>query len=55
MQSLLQWIPWYGWVAIVAIVCGCLSGIVKSIHRHEQRMAMIKKGMDPSSMDDKDE
>ena len=54
MQSILQSMPWYGWIAIVAIICGAFQAIVKSIHRHEQRMAMINKGQDPSKLGDKD-
>jgi hypothetical protein len=52
MIEFLRSIPWYAWVAIVAILAGAFQAVVKSIHRHEQRMAMIKQGMDPSKLDD---
>ena len=54
LANFLSSIPWYGWVAIVAIVCGAFQAVVKSMHRHEQRMAMIDKGMDPSKLRDRD-
>ena len=53
MYDILTSIPWYGWVAIVAIVCSALVKIVTNIHRHEERMAMIEKGQDPSRVDDR--
>jgi len=43
--------PWYGWVAIVAIVAGASRSVITSTQRHEQRMEMIKRGMDPSKKD----
>ena len=48
-------LPWYAWVAIVAILAGAFQSVVKSIHRHEQKMAMIKQGMDPSTLDKDDD
>lgn len=27
-------IPWYGWVAIVAIVCGTVVSVTRSRHKH---------------------
>ncbi len=52
MTDFLKSIPWFAWVAIVAIVAGAFQGIVKAMHRHEEKMAMIKQGMDPSKSDD---
>lgn len=46
-------IPWFAWVAIVAIVSSALVSIAKSIHRHQERMAMIKQGLDPTKLEDK--
>ncbi|MCA9319602.1 MAG: hypothetical protein KDB53_02645 [Planctomycetes bacterium] len=40
-------IPWYAIVAIIAIVGGITSSIVRSKHRHAERMEMIKRGQDP--------
>ncbi len=39
--------PWYGWVVVVAILSSAMTTIIKSHHRHQERMAMIKKGLDP--------
>ncbi len=52
MIDLLKSIPWFAWIAIVAIVAGAFQGIVKAMHRHEEKMAMIKQGMDPSKHDE---
>ncbi len=41
--------PWFAWVAIVAIVMGGLNGLLSSIHRHRERMAMIRQGMHPDA------
>ena len=46
--EILQGIPWYGWVAIVAILAGATRSIIAQTHSHEQRMEMIKRGLDPS-------
>lgn len=53
MYDILTSIPWYGWVAIVAIVCSAIVKVFSGIHRHEERMAMIEKGQDPSQVNDK--
>jgi hypothetical protein len=45
-------IPWYGWIAIVAIISGTTRSVIAASHRHEQRMEMIKRGLDPSSIKD---
>ena len=55
MTQFLSSLPWYAWVGIVAILAGAFQSVVKSIHRHEQKMAMIKQGMDPSKLRDDDE
>jgi len=50
MDSVLQFmssLPWYAWIAIVAITGSTMSSIVRANHSHQQRMAMIKQGMDP--------
>jgi hypothetical protein len=45
--SILQLIPWYGWIAIVAIICGTVTKAMAMSHRHRERMAMIQVGMHP--------
>ena len=45
--KLLLSIPWYGWIPIVAILCGSIIAVVRMIIRHRERMAMIRQGIDP--------
>ena len=42
-------IPWVGWVAIAAIVCGCATGITKMLIRHREEMERIRLGDSSSS------
>jgi hypothetical protein len=46
-------IPWFAWIAIVAIVGGAISNTVTSVarmtYRHRERMAMIQMGMHPDA------
>ncbi|QDV36642.1 hypothetical protein [Tautonia plasticadhaerens] len=46
---LLDNIPWFAWIAIVAIVFGSLSGVFAAWFKHRERMAMIQQGMNPDS------
>lgn len=48
-------LPWYAWVAIVAILAAMFQRIVASMHQHEERMALIKQGKDPNVIRDDDE
>lgn len=54
LRDVLTAIPWYAWVAIVAIIGGTVSGIVKVVLRHQERMERIRRGMDPGAGCDKD-
>jgi hypothetical protein len=45
-------IPWYAWVAIVAIICGTVSKLIAMSHRHRERMMMIQAGMRPDEAAD---
>ncbi len=45
--QLLARLPWFAWVAIVAILCSSISGILVQVHRHRERMAMIQNGLYP--------
>jgi hypothetical protein len=47
--SILTTMPWFGWVAIAAIVSGCLSGILKMRYQHLERIEMIRQGMNPDA------
>jgi hypothetical protein len=43
--------PWYGWVAIAAIlsvfITGGVTETIKCVLKHRERMAMIRMGMNP--------
>ncbi len=58
MYDILARMPWVAWVPICAIVCfsgaAVVVSVVKAIHRHEERMEMIKQGLHPSKIDDKE-
>jgi hypothetical protein len=40
-------LPWFAWIAIVAIVGGTVSSLVKTWILHRERMAMIERGLHP--------
>jgi hypothetical protein len=42
-------IPWYAWIPIVAIVCGCITGIIKLRYQHKERIEMIRQGIHPDA------
>jgi len=46
-MTIIETIPWFAWIPIVAIVCGTITGIVKMILTHNERVAMIRQGMHP--------
>ena len=52
MLGFLDSLPWYAWVAIVAVLAAMFQKIVHSIHQHEERMALIKQGKDPATFDE---
>jgi hypothetical protein len=47
VMSFLNSMPWYAWIAVVAIVCGCVTRVIAMSHKHSERMAMIQAGRDP--------
>jgi hypothetical protein len=56
--TIIERIPWFGWVAIVAIICGTITQIVKLAIHHRERMEMFRMGMHldspaPSPSDEK--
>jgi hypothetical protein len=53
LVSVLNAIPWFAWIPIVAIICGTIGGVVKSVHSHNERMAMIRMGMHPDAKQEK--
>jgi hypothetical protein len=48
MTDVLSVFPWWAWIPIVAIVCGCISGVVKMRYNHLERIEMIRHGMSPA-------
>jgi hypothetical protein len=40
-------IPWYAWIAIVAIVSGGVTQMLRQRYKHLERMEMIRQGLDP--------
>jgi hypothetical protein len=45
--AIIDTLPWFAWIAIVAIVSGTVSDFAKRSIRHRERMAMIRAGMHP--------
>ena len=43
----LNGIPWFAWIAIVAIICGSIMQIITQCQRHFERMEMIRQGLNP--------
>jgi hypothetical protein len=53
ITTIFQTIPWFAWIPIVAIICGTVGGVVKSVHCHAERMAMIRMGIHPDAKTEK--
>jgi hypothetical protein len=51
--SVLNAMPWFAWIAIVAIVCGTIGDLLKRSIRHRERMAMIQQGINPDAHTEK--
>jgi hypothetical protein len=45
--SILEALPWFAWIPIVAILGATITGIVKLGITHRERMAMIRHGINP--------
>ena len=45
--NFLSRIPWYAWVPILGIIAGAIQQIISRSHRHEERMEMLRHGIDP--------
>jgi cation transporter-like permease len=48
--SILNALPWFAWIAIVAIISGSLSSVVKMLITHHERIEMIRQGMNPDAV-----
>ncbi|WP_165235149.1 hypothetical protein [Aquisphaera insulae] len=46
-SQFLNGMPWFAWIAIVAIVCNCINQIVAQSQKHFERIEMIRHGMNP--------
>ena len=51
--SVLNAMPWFAWIAIVAIVGGTIGDLLKRSIRHRERMAMIQRGINPDAPTEK--
>lgn len=51
-MHLLTSLPWFAWIAIVAIICGCIKGLAAMRYRHLERIEMIRQGMNPDALTD---
>lgn len=49
LVTILSTIPWFAWIPIVAIICGSINGVVSTLAKHNERMAMIRMGMHPDT------
>ncbi len=49
VNSVLVSIPWFAWIAIVAIISETVRKTICMSHRHRERMAMIQMGMNPDA------
>ena len=45
--TVLQAMPWWAWISIVAIVCGAVTQVLKMQHAHAERIEMIRQGINP--------
>jgi hypothetical protein len=43
-------IPWWAWIAIIAIVMGGIGQILRQRHKHLERMELIRQGINPDSV-----
>jgi heme exporter protein D len=44
-MSILSALPWFAWIAIVAIVTSMITGVIQALIQHRERMAMIEHGI----------
>jgi hypothetical protein len=45
--NMMSVLPWFAWIAIVAILSGTVSNIITAMIKHRERLAMIQMGMHP--------
>ena len=47
LTEVLRAMPWFAWIAIVAIIGETVRRVIKMSHQHRERLEMIQQGMDP--------
>ena len=52
LQQVLGALPWFAWIAIVAILGGCASRIIVAIIKHREEMERIRFGDSPPERKD---
>ncbi|MFT7484721.1 MAG: hypothetical protein ACI9F9_000565 [Candidatus Paceibacteria bacterium] len=45
LESLLLSIPWFAWIAIIALIGQTVSAAIRMSHEHDERMESIRLGM----------
>jgi hypothetical protein len=45
--NLMAYLPWFAWIAIVAILSSTVTNIINAMIKHRERLAMIQMGMHP--------
>lgn len=50
IASIIGSIPWFGWIAIIAIVSSAISQCLRWHYQHVERMEMIRQGMNPDAI-----
>ncbi|GAC1464630.1 MAG: hypothetical protein NVSMB9_03480 [Isosphaeraceae bacterium] len=47
VSGFLSGMPWFAWVAIVAIISSGLGALAKLRYRHLERIGMVRQGIHP--------
>jgi hypothetical protein len=48
--SILNALPWFAWIAIVAIIGSTVGSVTKMLVTHHERIEMIRQGMNPDAV-----
>jgi hypothetical protein len=49
LAGILQALPWFAWIPIVAIIGATITGVVRMSITHRERMAMMRHGINPDT------
>lgn len=55
LVQVLDALPWFAWIAIAAIAGQTAYGITRAITQHQQRMELIRRGLDPTIIEEAEE